>query len=481
MDAERRMSLVLAGTAAASVGTIAGALEPRSGPTLAIGFGTFVVLALWGVLARRRAATDDAGPGPAARLRAGHGRAGLLALAAAAVLGLADRHLIVASRGIAPDDVAVAMLVLACVGLALRAPHLAGQPFVTALALAAYALIFFALIAGTPYHSDAVANVHRAAEFALAGADPYRAIDTFESLDRFGLDRALATDLEDGIALRSFNYPPLSFLIPAPAVAIGLADLRVLYAVLILLATLAASAVTADHWRPYVLAAVVGNVAIARQYVAAGIDPAWAILVGASLLVLARARPRPGTWRLLATPLGASAVLLGLAAATRQPAWLVLPFAIAAVARDHGRATALLYAAVALTTGVITAIPYLVMGPTAYLAGVLAPVLLPLEPHGIGLVRLGVDGLLPLFPRGVYTGLAVIALIAALVAAQRRQPAIIGLPAVALAPLYVGWRALQNYFAFAGVFAALAIAEDSARRSEARTLSPQMEVADAGR
>ena len=461
MGAGRRMALVLAGTAAVSCATIAGALEPGLGATLAIGFGALVALALWAVLARVRAT-----PGPS-----GHERAGLVALAGAACLALADRHLVVASRGPAPDDVAVALLVLACVALALRAPSRAGRPFVIAVALVAYALIFVALIAGTRYHSDAVANVHRAAELALAGSDPYRALDTFGSLDRFGLDRALATHLEDGTPLRSFNYPPLAFLIPAPAIALGLADVRALYAALVLLATLAATAVTAERWRPYVLAAVIGNVAVARQYVLAGIDPAWAILLGASLLVLSRA----SSWRSLA----ASALLLGLAAVARQPAWFVAPFILAAVARDHGRAHALRYGAVALAAFVVPAVPFLATAPAAYAGGVLAPILLPLEPHGIGLVRLGADGVLPLLPRAAYTALALGALALAFVAAWRRRPAAIGLPAIALAPLYVGWRALQNYFAFSGVFAALAVAEDDAVTR--RTLSPDTEVRDARR
>lgn len=443
------MGLVLGGTAAVSAATIAGALEGRLGVALALGFGALVALALWAVLARGRAAPG----GPA------HPRTGLLAIAAASALALADRHLIVASRGVAPDDVAVAVLVVACIGLALRAPHSGGRPFVTALALAAYALVFVALVAGTQYHSDAVANVHRAAELFLTGSDPYRTVDTLESLDRFGMDRALATHLEDGTPLRSFNYPPLAFLIPAPAVALGLADVRVLYAALLLLATVAASAVTSARWRPYLLAAVIGNVPIARQHVLAGIDPSWAILLGASLLVLARA----ASW----WPLAVSAVLLGLAAAARQPAWFVAPFVISAVARDHGGARAVRYAAIACAAFAIPALPFLASAPGAFLGGVLAPIVLPLEPHGIGLVRLGVDGLLPLLPRGVYTGIALAALLVGLVVAYRRRPAAVGLPAIALAPLYVGWRALQNYFALTGVFAVLAIAEDDRRSGRA--------------
>lgn len=464
-----RMRLVLAGTAALSAATMLDAVATGPGVLLAAGFALYLVLALWSVLARSS--------GPGVTDATGRGRLGLLALATALVVALADRHLVVASRGLAPDDLAVALGVAVFLVLAVRAPRFAGRPFVTGLALVAYALVFLSLIGGTRYHSDAVANVHRAAELVLNGADPYRAIDTFESLDRFGLDRGLVTDLEDGTPLRSFNYPALAFLVPAPAVALGLADVRVVYAVLLLLATLGATAACAAAWRPYVLAAVIGNVVIARQYVLAGIDPTWAILLGAALLALRRAR-RPSSWRALLL----SAVLIGLAAASRQPAWFVAPFVLASVWRDHGRAAALRYVVVALVAFLLPALPFLVTAPGAYVGGVLAPILLPLEPHGIGLVRLGADGVLPLLPRGVYTALALAGLLGMLIVAQRRRSAVSGLPALAVAPLYLGWRALQNYFAFAGVFAALAVAADEPHgvEREALTLSPDKEVPDAG-
>lgn len=464
MQRAERMRLVLIGTAAVSAATMLGAVEPRLAVVLALGFAVYIGLAAWSVLARAqrtRGPTDD-------------GRFGLVVLAAAAAVALADRHLVVASRGLAPDDIAIAVTVVVCLGLATRAPRLAGRPLVTGLALAAYALVCVSLVGGTRYHSDAVANVHRAAELVLAGADPYRTIDTYESLDRFGLDRGLVTNLEDGAPLRSFNYPALAFLLPAPAVALGLADIRALYVALLLLATLAATACCAPVWRPYVLASVIGNVVIARQYVLAGIDPTWAILLGASLLLLRRAGLEGSSrWLLI------SAALLGLAAASRQPPWFATPFVLAAVWRGHGVARALRYAAAALAAFLIPALPFLVAAPADYLGGMLAPILLPLEPHGIGLVRLGADGLLPLLPRGAYTALALVTLAAAFLAAQRRSPALIGLPAVALAPLYVGWRALQNYFAFAGTFAALAVADDDALAG--RTLPPNLEVPDARR
>ena len=467
------MAIVLLGTASVSATTMLAAAEPRLAAIPVAGSATYLAFTLWSVLMRPERSAGGV-----------HGaRTGLVALAAALALALADRHQVVASRGPAPDDIATALAVLVCAVVAARAPRRAGHPIVLGLALAAYALVCVSLVAGTSYHSDAVANVHRAAELTLRGIDPYRAIDTHESLDRFGLGRELATHLEDGTPLRSFNYPPLSFLVPVPAVALGLADVRVLYAGLVLVATLVAVMSSSAAWRAAVLATVIGNVVIARQYVLAGIDPVWAILLGAGLLALRRAAgASAGRW------LAVSGILIGLAAASRQPAWFAIPFVVAAVRQDHGSTAALRYSALAATAFAIPALPFLVAAPVPFIGGVLAPILLPLEPHGVGLVRLGAEGVVPLLPRAVHAMLALAALLALLLVAHRRRPAVLGLPALAVAPLFLSWRALQNYFAFAGVFAALAAADDDARasgtegsKSEALRLSPEREVTDAGR
>jgi len=464
------MALVLGGTAALSAATTLSSALQTTIPLVPLAFAAYLALALWAVLTPRGV---PAGLLPRAGL-------GPLALAAALVVALLDRHQLVASRGVAPDDVAVTLTAAALVAIALGAPRVAGQPLVIGAALAAYALIGISFVAGAPYHSDAVANVHRAAELLVSGSDPYRSVDTLESLDRFGIHREYATHLVDGTPLRSFNYPALGVLLPAPFVALGIADLRPLYLALLVGACIAATAAASAPWRPFVLAAVIGNVTIARQHVLAGVDPTWAILLGAALLALERARRGRTTGLALL-----SAVLLGLACASRQPAWFAVPLVLAAVWRDRGAIPAARYAAVALVAFLAPALPFLVVAPGAYVTGVLAPILLPLEPHGVGLAWLGQLGVLPLLDRGVYAVLALIGLTTAGVAAHRRRPSAPAVAVLALAPVHLAWRALQSYFTFAGPFAALAVALESeavagTRRHEPVLSRQSLEVHDAG-
>lgn len=429
---------VLAGTAVVSLATIAEGAGLGHGVLAVVSFGLLVASGSWIVLT-----------GPRLH-QAGRGwRPGALTLAAALGLALYDRHQLVVARGIAPDDVAVATAVIACLGVAIRAPARASHPALLGVVLTAYLSMGLALVAGTGYQSDAVVNVHRAAEELLAGRDPYRTVDTVSSLQRFGLDRELATDLEDGSPLRSYNYPALSFLVPAPAQALGLDDVRILYLALVAGAAACAIIAVPRPSRPLVLAAIVSNVVLVRQHVLAGIDPLWVILLGASLLVLGRSGR--GLWL--------PAVLLGLAAAARQPAWFAVPFVLYAVWRGRGPRPAGTFAALALAAFLIPQLPFIVRAPVPYFEGILAPLLLPLEAHGVGLVRLGLEGLATLPPRGAFAAASLLALVA-LLGASRRAAVGPGLGVLALAPLYLAWRSLQSYLAPVGLFAALALAQE---------------------
>jgi uncharacterized membrane protein YhhN len=86
--------------------------------------------------------------------------------------------------------------------------------------------------------------------------------------------------------------------------------------------------------------------------------------------------------------------------------------------------------------------------------------LAPLEPYGVGLVRFSMDGVLPLFPRGVYGALSVLVVAVLLWLLWRRWGTLArGVSVFPSLILWFAWRSLQNYFAFAGV---LAMADDDA-------------------
>ena len=388
-------------------------------------------------------------------------RIGLGLLAVACVARISERHEVVATvAGIAPDDlwalVVVAVLPILAI-VRMRRP--ARDALATGVALGAYVLVAVALLFGKGYHVDAVVVAHRAAEIFVQGGNPYSDLDVPTELRRFGLDPTLATHLEDGSELHSFNYPALSFLVPAPFIAAGLRDIRFLYVAEIVLLVLVLVRQVRVPWRPLVAAAVVGSGVIARQNVLAGVDPLWAMLALFAFLFLRRRTLSP--------------ILLGLACAVRQPAWFFAPFYVVMIWKRDGRREALRRAAIAAIAGAIPNLPFFVAAPGAFVNGVLAPMFGPLEPYGVGLIRFSVDGILPLLPRGAYGALSATAmaiLLTALWRMWRRIPN--GAMVFPSLILFFAWRSLQNYFGFAGV---LSLAGD-----EAVLAGPEERPADPG-
>jgi uncharacterized membrane protein len=306
--------------------------------------------------------------------------------------------------------------------------------------LMTFALVGLACILAVPYHADAVAAVHRMAEIFVSGQNPYAVFDLPEALARFPhMDPELATHLEGRAVLHSYNYPALSFLVVAPFVALGLADIRWVYLGVVLVIAIVAISRLRLAWRPMALATIVGNAIVLRQPILAGIDPTWALLVIGAWLALGRAWLSP--------------VVLGLAFAARQTAWFVAPFYVALVWQRSGRREAIRRALIAAAVATAVNVPFFVRAPERFIDGVSAPILAALEPDGVGLVRFGLAGIGPLLPRVVYGALALMVFAALLAAFVRWRRSVSSAPLVwPFLPLYFAWRSLQNYFVLATLF-----------------------------
>jgi hypothetical protein len=383
-----------------------------------------------------RTATD-----PDERLR----RIGLGLLAVATVATVVERHLVVESLVIAPDDV-MALVVVGTLPLlaVVRLRPTTRDALATGLALATFVLAAMALILGKGYHVDAVTVPHVAAQELLKGHDPYVTFDLPAALAQFGLDPELVTHYEDGSALHELNYPAMNFLVVTPFIALGLTDIRWIYLVEVVFMVLLLMRKVRVPWRPIVAAAVVGNTITMRQSVLAGVDPTWALFVLVGWLFIDSAWLSP--------------IALGLAVASRQPAWFVAPFYLVAVWKRAGRGEAIRRGAIMTVAALIPNLPFILADPRAFFDGVTGPMVGALGPHGVGFVRFGVDGSLPLLPRewyGILSATALLFCIAALIRFWRRMP--VGAIVFPYVALYFAWRSLQNYF---GSVPLLALAGD---------------------
>ena len=388
---------------------------------------------------------------PSDRLR----HAGYGILAVAVVSASIARSLVVSSPGFAPGQVLATIAVITLPILSyVRMPNVWRETIATGVSLLAFAFIGLAYIVGTTYGTDVVAVEHRAAEFLLGGQNPYAAVDLPQALAHFNMDPQLATHTIDGGVIHSLQYPPMAFLPIAPYLLLGFTDIRWVFLVEVMLIAVIAVGQLRLPWRAPALATVIGSEIVTRQWILAGIDPAWALYALIAWLVRDR--------RVL------SSVFLGLAIADRQPAWFVTPFFILAIAERYGGREATRRAVIALSVAFLVMLPFLVGAPEKMIGGLLAPMFAPLESAGVGLVRYGLTDYGPLFPRSVYTIVSIGAVAALLVLLWRRPTSLAGAPLVwPFLPLYLAWRSGQNYFAAAPLFAFVADDELADRPLEA--------------
>ncbi|HXA27147.1 MAG TPA: hypothetical protein VN193_00215 [Candidatus Angelobacter sp.] len=187
-----------------------------------------------------------------------------------------------------------------------------------------------------------------------------------------------------------------------------------------------------------------------------------------ALLLLAWAGPT--TW------LGGLA--LGLACGTKQTAWFLAP-ALVATAHARGGRPALLRATIATVAGfALLNLPFVAMGPGAYVHGVMGPLVDGLFPLGAGLVGLVTSGFLPYAAAPLFTVLMLVCVAASAVAALRwdRTHPGIGVLLGGLA-LFLGPRSLLEYIAGAGALLVCVVATAPARGAQTEEPWPAASLA----
>jgi len=163
-----------------------------------------------------------------------------------------------------------------------------------------------------------------------------------------------------------------------------------------------------------------------------------------------------------------SALLLGLAAASKQIAWFFIPFYLLMIWRQHGPLEAMRRLAIAAGVALVFNLPFILWNPQAWLSGVLAPIADSMFPLGAGLISLSLTHLLPFFPTWVYDILeagTMLFMFAWYWRLCRKHPEAVML--LAVLPLIFAWRSLPSYFFCAAypIFVLL-IAKVSPRRSQ---------------
>lgn len=172
-------------------------------------------------------------------------------------------------------------------------------------------------------------------------------------------------------------------------------------------------------------------------------------------------------------------LLLGLAAATRQQVWFFLPFLLYLGWRVGGMPDLRRRGLAALGVFLACNLPFLLLGPGDWMAGVLGPMHDPMFAQGVGLISMSIvfdaAKLMPLWPSAVYAILELLAWIGAFRLFTRRCMTAPGLAMLLpLLPLVFAWRSLHNYFLLLPLLATAVLAYPQQRPAESdeRPLEP---------
>ena len=241
------------------------------------------------------------------------------------------------------------------------------------------------------------------------------------------------------------SYPAGAFLVALPFVWLGAPTIALGQTLALLVLWGLITWAAPWRWRPVVALLLLTMADGARQVAGADFE-IWALAftLGAWLT-------RDRRWT--------SAILLGLACATKQTAWLAVPFYGVWVWRTLGANEVARRALIAGGAFLLINAPWIIASPGPWLSSLLLPVSLPLLPDGSGLIGLATAGALPFAPRAVYSALEAATLVGALVwywRAHARYPfAGLALPTLAL---LLAWRSPERYFELLPLAGILALA-----------------------
>ena len=332
-------------------------------------------------------------------------------------------------------------------------------------------------------YNDATALSHQAAKNLLEGENPYATSNIVSATIQFNGSTDKLTPLRDGRfadvfpyptpaelqglwedaakdpsrippELESkFNYPALCFLLPAPFIAMGIGDMRLIYVIFLVPALVYVVWKVPDEYRLFFIAALIASVEL------------WSSLAAGEtgflyfpFLLLA--------WVLYRKNLWASAIFMAIVVATKQITWFILPFYLIVIARTIGQRKAL--AVIGIIAGVFIAANawFFAADPSLWVSSIFAPVTEKMFPLGVGIATLVTGGVLDIqtpLPFAI-TELTIFG--AALVwyfFNCKRYPDT-G-PVLSILPLFFAWRSLWGYFFYVDIIilASIMINEYGAR------------------
>jgi uncharacterized membrane protein len=250
------------------------------------------------------------------------------------------------------------------------------------------------------------------------------------------LQSVLDTDMKAGSAPEfesKVSYPALSFLTLVPFTLVKGYNTLPFFILSYLALIYVAWRVIRPELRPWVILLSLADIPMWSSTVGGNLDVFYTLLIVLAWLC------REKRWQ--------SAILLGLAIASKQIAWFFTPFYLIMVWRNYGFKEAVYRTGIAGIVALAINLPFIIWNPQAWLAGVMAPIADPMFPLGVGLISLSTSHLIAFLPQTVYTALELLGMAVCLgtywrVCRKYPEAAIL----LGVIPLFLAWRSLSSYF-----------------------------------
>lgn len=313
-------------------------------------------------------------------------------------------------------------------------------------------------------YSDATALEHQATDNFLEGENPYEEANIITAAMEFDLLSGKLTPLRTGQFAEDFPYPDMdeveelyvnvqatpdeippefeskfgypaaSFILPAPFIALGIDDLRIVFALFALPAIGYVIWRARPKMRFYFITAFIASLELWNSLSSGETG----FLVFPFLLM---------AWLLYRKNLWLSAIFMGIAIATKQVAWFLFPFYLILVLQEKGFKKAVSIGVNASGVFLAFNLPYILADSGLWLSSVMAPMIDDLFPNGVGVIILSYTGLIDIKSSLPFTIVEVIVLIAALIWYYRNcrrfpETALV----LAVFPLFFSWRSGWSYF-----------------------------------
>jgi uncharacterized membrane protein len=250
------------------------------------------------------------------------------------------------------------------------------------------------------------------------------------------LQSVLDTDMKAGSAPEfesKVSYPALSFLTLVPFTLVKGYNTLPFFILSYLALIFVAWRIIRPELRPWLILLSLANIPMWSSTVGGNLDVFYTLLI--VLVWLCREK----RW--------SSALFLGLAIASKQIAWFFTPFYLILIWRTKGFKEAVLRGLISGLLALAINLPFILWNPHAWLSGVLAPLVDPMFPLGVGVISLSTSHLMPFLPQIAYSimealGIAICLGIYWRICRKYPEAAML----LGVIPLFFAWRSLSSYF-----------------------------------